>query len=310
MAYPPDPRRFTRKGTSEESLIHFNQWMQAQPWWQDVARSRRSGGGDFSERERRAIEQRLASLGAALPKDFHIDEGGNVNQTSRVKSRILKGAALGGAALTGFGLAGLGPLAGLGGAAGAGGAAGTAPLSLGAVEGGAFGLPASAASMLPGFSAVPASLGGGVSALGAAGGLGGAASAGRKWLGPLVRGGAMAGLSGIGQARQGGGGDASPELSRLLQQQQERQQAMNPLYESILQLAFNRLPTSATAGLEAPSFASAESATPPLQAGERDEPLELRQLLRNTEVRQRMSDPLVQAISALAGSRLPGMRTA
>lgn len=51
----------------------------------------------------------------------------------------------------------------------------------------------------------------------------------------------------------GGQGDIPPELNDMLGLQKRRLEASNPLYESVLRLAFSRLPTNATQGLSIPS---------------------------------------------------------
>ena len=94
-------------------------------------------------------------------------------------------------------------------------------------------------------------------------------------------------------------------MQRLLNLQRSRMEQQNPLYESVLQSTFNRLPTTATAGLSLPSLASAQAAVPPVEtAGNYSESQQLRDLLRQGEIRQRMGEPLWQAINALAQSRL------
>lgn len=125
--------------------------------------------------------------------------------------------------------------------------------------------------------------------------------------GTLLRGGLLGGLSAVGKARQGRSDrNTSPELQRLWQQQHQRQQAQNPLYESILRMAFNRLPTASRTGLTGPSLQQAMAQVPPVAGGDYNEPPQLRELFRDTEVRQQMADPLFQAIQALASSRVPG----
>ena len=122
-----DPNQFTRS-TGEDELDRANQWLRSQPWWTQI---RGAGTGDLTKQQRAEIEHQLAVHGVDLPEEFHIDEGGNLNQKSRVKGRIVKGALIGGAALTGAGLAGIGPLAGIGGAAGGTTAAASAAPALG-----------------------------------------------------------------------------------------------------------------------------------------------------------------------------------
>ncbi len=134
-----DPAGFTRS-TQADEIDRFNQWLRSQPWWQQI---RAATTGDLSEAQRQQIEAAMATHGVPLAEDFHIDEGGNLNQKSRL-GPIAKWAAIaGGAALGGLGLAGIGPLGVLGGA----GAASGAP-ALGG--GGTLAANLGAASALPG----------------------------------------------------------------------------------------------------------------------------------------------------------------
>jgi hypothetical protein len=117
-----DPNSFTRS-TGESELNRYNEWMRSQPEWQQA---RGTSTGDFNDTQKSQLEAGLAARGITVPKDFHIDEGGNFNQKSRAKKIALYAALAGGAALTGgLGLAGMGPLGGvLGGTAAVPGAVG------------------------------------------------------------------------------------------------------------------------------------------------------------------------------------------
>lgn len=174
---------------------------------------------------------------------------------------------------------------------------------------------------LPGLGADPAGEALGAAGLGAdpageaiggtlgAGGAGGASglsrtaalTAGQR----ALRGGLLGGSLALGGALGGGSQDMSPELRRLFELQHQRLQAQNPLYQSILGLAFNRMPTASRAGVTAPSLASATAQTPPVGPGRYGQPQELRQAFHDQEIRQRMSDPVSQAILAMSAGRLP-----
>lgn len=122
-----DPSRFTRS-TGEDELDRFNQWMRSQPWYQE---QRARMGTSVDEGEADYLRQALEKAGIPLPKDFHIDEGGNLNQKSRTGRNLKIAGLVGGAALGGLGLAGMGPLSGLlGGSAGASAAAAPAAAGL------------------------------------------------------------------------------------------------------------------------------------------------------------------------------------
>lgn len=148
-----DPSRFTRS-TGEDEIARYNDWMRSQPWWQQI---RGSGTGDVSPQQEQQIARAAQAQGITVPKDFHIDAGGNFNQKSRAKKIALYSALAGAAALTGG--AALGAFGGAG-AAGAGGAAAAGSAGTGAglagIEGAAFGLPAASAAMIPGAIAAPA----------------------------------------------------------------------------------------------------------------------------------------------------------
>ena len=99
----------------------------------------------------------------------------------------------------------------------------------------------------------------------------------------------------------------SPELQRLYALEQQRYTENAPLIEAAYRLAFNRLPPAARGDLAAPSYAEADAATPQVM-GTGDgyaEAAPVRQALRAMEVRQRMAQPILQAISRLAQARMP-----
>lgn len=155
-----DPNRFTR-GTQQTEIDRFNDWMRQQPWWQQI---RGTTQGDFTDRQAAALVQTLAAHGIQVPKDFHIDEGGNFNQTSRVKRNLLIAGAIGGAALGGLGLAGIGPLAGGGGAAA--GSAGTAAATGGSTAAGSTALASVVSPKWWSAAWLPTAISGGVQAAG------------------------------------------------------------------------------------------------------------------------------------------------
>lgn len=114
-----DPNKFTR-GTQEDEVDRFNQYLRGTDYWKQA---RGTSTGDFNDQQKSQLESSLAAQGITVPKDFHIDEGGNFNQKSRVKKGLAIAGIIGGTALGGLGLAGLGPLSGLGGLGGGAGAA-------------------------------------------------------------------------------------------------------------------------------------------------------------------------------------------
>lgn len=119
-----NPAGFTRS-TQEWEIDNFNKWMRSQPEWQAI---RGNSTGDFSDLQAAQLERALQAKGITVPKDFHIDQGGNFNQKSRVKRNLALAGLVGAGVLTGGGAFGMGPLAGImggGAAAGAGAGAGT-----------------------------------------------------------------------------------------------------------------------------------------------------------------------------------------
>ena len=202
----------------------------------------------------------------------------------------------------------IGPGAAAGGGSGAGAGGGSLA---GSQALGMQGLP-SAAGM--------SGLGAGAGAAGAGAGAGAGSAAGGSWWESLLGGSnenmdpldwlrlALGGASMLGGAFGGQQEepDMSPELRGMFEQNRARMESQNPLYESVTQLAFNRLPTSATAGLPMPSYADASAQVPAGEpGGNYQETDEMRNLLRQQQIRQRMSNPLFDAITRLAGQRMP-----
>lgn len=115
---------------------------------------------------------------------------------------------------------------------------------------------------------------------------------------------ALAGASLIGGAtQQGGQGDMSPELQRILDMQAKRMESQNPLFEAVTQQAFNRLPASATQGMTQPSLAGSASQVP-ASVPNANTPPGLQNLLRQQEIRMRTQDPVLDAIQKLAQMRM------
>ena len=108
-----DPSGFNRS-TGEDEINRFNQWMRGQDWYTGLRGG--MGNGDLSKDQRRSLTDAMNRAGIPLPKDFIIDQGGNLNQKSRTGRNLKIAGAVGGAALGGLGLAGIGPLGFLGGA--------------------------------------------------------------------------------------------------------------------------------------------------------------------------------------------------
>lgn len=169
---------------------------------------------------------------------------------------------------------------------------------------------------------------------GAAGGAA-AGSAGGYW---GAAGGAGVGAL-MGLLKDSGDKPMSPELEKLFNEQVSKMQATNPLYESVMRLAFDRLPTAMREGLSVPSIMEAERQlvmenappgydsnphdTPPtpgrsaqprdgglppgstLSEGDFSQPDAVRYLLHQQLVRQKMANPIIQAITKMAQSRMP-----
>ena len=170
---------------------------------------------------------------------------------------------------------------------------------------------------------------------GAGGAASGAATGAGFGLPGIAVGGVLGGLMGL-----LGGGDGkkkmSPELERLINQQVSQTQAANPLYEQILQSAYSRLPagvrsgagpnldqamndqaTAAGAARSRPGRTPSEGtavartgglpgvASAALNGGDFSESNAVRYLLRQQEIRQRMAQPVIDAVMRLAQSRMP-----
>lgn len=186
-----DPSKFTR-GTGEDEIDRFNQWMRVQPWYQAYMDSQgltnRGPDKGFSDKQQKDIENLLRQQGITLPSAFHVDSGGNINQKNRTARNIGIAAAIAGGAFAAPAL--IGALGAGAGAAGAGAA--------GATGAGAAGSTGLLAATTPAWSTgvlAPTV----TSALGAGGAAGlGAAGAGAAGLG-------AAGTAGGGSAVAGGG---------------------------------------------------------------------------------------------------------
>lgn len=111
---------------------------------------------------------------------------------------------------------------------------------------------------------------------------------------------AVAGLAGAGS--QPG---TSPEASALLDQQRARMEQANPLYASLLQTVFNRLPTASRQGLNLPTWDQANASVPQVSGGDYAQDPATRNLLRTQLVRAKMSDPVQQAVLRLSQARMP-----
>ena len=106
----------------------------------------------------------------------------------------------------------------------------------------------------------------------------------------------------------GGAGDSkdlSPEAQALIDQQRLRMEQSNPLYQDVMQLAFNRMPTASRDGLTVPSFDEVSASVPQVGEGDYAEDPATRGLLRQQLIRSKMSDPVLQAVLRLARSRMP-----
>lgn len=120
---------------SDLNLDQVNQAFRLSPIYQQwmTARGKPTNGRvTLTASERKGLEQTLRNNGFDLPGGLEIDAGGNIDTKSKLKRNILIGAGIAAAAF------GIPAIAGaIGGPAAAGG--------LGAIEGGAFGLPAAVA---------------------------------------------------------------------------------------------------------------------------------------------------------------------
>lgn len=255
-----DPDHYTR-GTGEDEIDRFNQWMRSQSWWH-VPRT---------ETDQAMLQQQLRQMGIHLPDNFHIDEAGNINQKSRAGTVAKVAAIGGGAALGGLGLAGLGPLGFLGGGGGA--AAGAGASAIPAMEGGGtlaanLGGAGALGSLGAGAALPSAAIGSGmlgpiaggtgsdVAGMASGAGAGAAGDIASRVRNPIQNGNgggfgaedlikllAGGGLAAYG-ASQNHGPAYPPELDEILKLQKQRMESQGPLYDSILKLSKSRLPTS------------------------------------------------------------------
>jgi hypothetical protein len=188
------------------------------------------GWGPFRS-NRDDLLQYLAAQGINVPEDMHINRAGFVSEDLPLGEFLLKGGAMVGGGLLGAHA--------LGGALGGGGAA----------AGGGM-----AAQNVAPFSGLPGGIGAGGGAGGAAAGAGLAAQTASGFnMGDLLKyivggGAVVGGLTGAGQP------DMPQGMEDLLGLQKRRLEASNPLYESVLRLAFSRMPTGATQGLPTPQL--------------------------------------------------------
>lgn len=108
----------------------------------------------------------------------------------------------------------------------------------------------------------------------------------------------------------GNGGDKppSPELQALIDEQLGQQRDLNPMVESVMRLAFSRLPTEDQAGLTPPSYADATTQVGGISVpgtGNYNESPAMRNVLQLMRVRHQMAKPLYDAIQHLARRRMP-----
>lgn len=145
-----------------------------------------------------------------------------------------------------------------------------------------------------------------MSGKGALGGAATGASMGSLFGGPIGAGvgGGLGALLGL---FSGDGSDShpAPELEQLYRQQLELANQQNPLVEAAYRLAFNRLPNAARMGLTEPNMDQAWQTVGNMDGGEYDQPTYVRSALRLMQMRQNMANPIVQAVTKLALSRMP-----
>lgn len=143
---------------TEQSIDTVNQWMRAQPWWQQI----KGNSQDISDAQKQQILAAARAQGVVVDSsNMEVDKAGNFNPIGRKLRNTLIVAGIAGATIATMGAAG----AFSGAAAGAGGAAGSAGAGagVGGMTATSLGLP------------VTAGLGtaGGAAGGGAAAGLGG-----------------------------------------------------------------------------------------------------------------------------------------
>jgi len=233
---------------------------------------------------------------------------------------VLASTAYGGAAAAGPTIAGASTIGGVVGGLGAGtaaaaglptlastaypGAASAGPSITGAstVGGtvGAAGIPTLASTQYPGAASAGPSIDGATT-------LANGVTQGVDWGGLVNKGidaatSAIPAIQGLTDKKAPG---SSPEAQALIDAQRARMEQANPLYESVLRLAMNRLPDRASAGLSVPSYADANASVPQTSAGDYLEDPATRNLMRTQLIRAKMSDPVQQAMLRLAQSRMP-----
>ena len=102
----------------------------------------------------------------------------------------------------------------------------------------------------------------------------------------------------------------SPEVAALFRRETERQRQLRPMIDAISRLAFARLPGDARAGYQSvsPEEAGRWADVISPASGDDDDYAqrpEVRQLLREQLIRLRMADPIIQAVTRMAGMRMP-----
>lgn len=266
-------------GDSEFSIDQVNQWMRAQPWYQQALASlgQNPASVNLNKSQAQYLVRQAQANGVRVDEGaIEIDPGGNFNPRGHKlrNTLIVLGAAAaagltGGAALGAFGGAGAGvggmgglmassavvPSAalgaggglatgvGLGGIAGLAGAGYTVPSATLAANGG---IPAGAGvgglgGLAPASYTVPSAT------LGANGGIPAGTSAGRKIADAIGRVATNVIPAVVGRAISGGNdstGGLSPELQQLLQMSIKRMTQQQPLFESINRQAMAGLPTA------------------------------------------------------------------
>jgi hypothetical protein len=226
--------------------------------WDDVQQPSAPGGSDYTGAapSPAATEQWIAEQQARLDRGLPLNRQGIPPGYKVENGRIVrenwwdqwgKGATIG----MGLGIAGGLGAGALNGAMGGGGMAAqnVAPFA-GLPSGGAAAGGMTAQNVAP-FAGLPGGIGSGGSGAATGAGLGAQTASGfnmRDLLKYIVGGGAVVGgLTGAGQP------DMPEGMEDLLGLQKRRLEASNPLYESVLRLAFSRMPTGATQGLSIPS---------------------------------------------------------
>lgn len=190
-APPPAPGASPQLGYGNQnsaSIDTVNQWMRAQPWYQQLLQSfgQNPNNVHLSDAQKTAVVRAAQAHGVIVDEGHNgqeVDDSGNFEAKSSLGKNIAIAAGIAGLALTGVGLAGVGPLAGL-----AGAGAGTAA----AETGGAL---ASTALPVTGALATGAAASGAVQAALTAAGVAGAAApvaggvgaaTSPSWLSPIL----------------------------------------------------------------------------------------------------------------------------